>query len=27
LVDGFEIDYKTWQDICEAGKKVGVNLN
>jgi uncharacterized oxidoreductase len=27
LVDGFEIDDKTWQDICEAGKKVGVNLS
>ena len=27
LEDGFEIDDKTWQDICEAGKKVGVNLN
>jgi len=27
LADGFEIDDKTWQDICAAGKKVGVNLN
>jgi LDH2 family malate/lactate/ureidoglycolate dehydrogenase len=27
LADGFEIDDKTWHDICEAGKKVGVNLN
>jgi uncharacterized oxidoreductase len=27
LADGFEIDDTTWQDICAAGKKVGVNLN
>jgi len=26
LANGFEIDDKTWHDICEAGKKVGVNL-